>query len=133
MIFFPYLLSQGLEKSQILIAISIGSIVMILGDAVLSYVSDKFSIKITLVVSTVLQVVSMIVLLNCNNFGKLLFFEILMGFSFPGIYEASSKLLKMAQKEKYHEKYNQIFFWTSQFLACLLGSSLLLYPKFVIY
>lgn len=131
-VFFPMLQANGLSSPEILSAISIGTIVMIAGDGMTSYFVDKFGPKRPVIAASFIQALTILLLSVCSTYELLILFEILMGLSFPAIYGADSKWLKMlAPSDNNREKLNQNIFWVSQLVSAVLGCLLLHFPVFL--
>ena len=132
--FFVLLKQNGLENVSILAALSLGTIVMIVGDFLTSFLVDRFGPKRPIICAACIQSISVLLLVNCNSSAMLNMIELLIGLSFPAILGADSKWLRaVCPKNARYEKYNQMTFWGAQVLSAGIGASLINKPELAHY
>ncbi len=124
--FFLLLEKNGLDNGSILSAISLGTIAMIAGDFLTSFLVDRFGPKIPIICAACVQSISVFLLTKCTSTSALNIIEILIGLSFPAILGADSKWLRaVCPQNASYEKYNQMTFWGTQVISAGIGALLL--------
>ncbi|WP_145993732.1 MFS transporter, partial [Tenacibaculum finnmarkense] len=71
-VFFKLLTSNGITQEQIIYAISLGTFFMIFGDAISSFLVDKFGPKRIVMIGSLLQAVAVFLLVFCTTLNQLM-------------------------------------------------------------
>ena len=125
-LFFPLLIEKGLDGEEVLLAIAIGTWVMVFGNFVTSYIVDIFGPKRPMIIFAFLQGLVQLSLLFVKSLNSLILFEVGMGISFPAIYGVDSKWLRFLHHNENNnalknEKVSQMLLWLAQIISVLIG------------
>jgi len=132
-VFFKLLTLNGLTENQIIYAISAGTFFMIFGDAISSFLVDKYGPRRVVMVGSLLQASAIFFLPFCTSLTHLLLIELVIGISFPIIYGADSKWIIANSNNTKAEYFNQSLLWVSQLISAFLGCLLINTPELGCY
>jgi hypothetical protein len=127
--FFILLEHRGFDSATVLRAVGFGSLCMLLGDFVTSFLTDAIGPKRPVFWGAVFQGISTLYLAQTQTVTQLYIYEFIMGISFPSIYGADSKWLRVIDQELFNlEKKNVGVMWLSFLASNVVGCLFLKAP-----